>query len=248
METDLCKVTRWGKVPAWWMMHEDMDADRFCIMSALATYSDEEGYCEPSQATLARRLKRSRPWVNRVIADLAEIGLLEKTARHRQNGGTTSCRYRLALLPPTGDVEVSPPVRREDSPRHGDDTNHGKSKQIQISRPERATDERTEASEIDPAWQPSDEIRAQASALYPTADLEEHTALFVSKSVAKGYRYRPGMEGRVWLSWLIEHRRERDDGNGRPGASRPLRAGRAPDRTDRLAAWAAAAGAGDAWA
>jgi hypothetical protein len=229
------------------MMRDDVDADRFCILAALATYADEDGYCEPSQATLARRLKRSRPWVNRIIAELAEAGLLEKTARHRQNGGTTSCRYRLALVAPTGDTGVTLPVPEEDSPCHGGDTNHRKTKQIQNPRPERASEGAEIATELDPDWQPSDEARSQALRLYPTADLDEHTALFVSRSVAKGYRYRPGTEGRVWLSWLIEHRRERGSGHAMPSVARGQRPGRAPDRTDRLAAWATAAGAPGAW-
>jgi hypothetical protein len=251
MEHDLEKVTRWGKVPAWWLLHDEMDADRFCVMAALATYADEDGMCEPSQATLARRLKRSRPWVNKVVAELANAGLLEKTARHRQNGGTTSCRYRLAMVPPSGDTEMTGPVSREDSPRHGGDTNHRQSKQIQDSRPMRATAVSPEPpefqAELHPEWQPSPEVQAQALQLYPDANLEEHTALFVSRSVAKGYRYRPGNEGRVWLSWLIEHRRDRKPGETRTGAVRPPRPGRAPDRVDRLAAWATAAGAQAPW-
>ena len=39
-----------------------VDADRLAVMAALCTYADEAGFCEPSQATLARRLSRSRPW------------------------------------------------------------------------------------------------------------------------------------------------------------------------------------------
>ena len=74
-----------GKVPAWWLMHPEIDADRFCVMASLATYACRDGVCDPSQATLARRLKRSRPWVNRVIAELSAAHLLRKVARFRAN-------------------------------------------------------------------------------------------------------------------------------------------------------------------
>ncbi len=100
--TEQRSTTRWGRVPAWWLLHPDVDADRFCVLAALATYADEHGVCVPSQATLAQRLHRSRPWVNRVVAQLAAEGFLKKVQRSRGNGGTTSCLYRLCLTPLDG--------------------------------------------------------------------------------------------------------------------------------------------------
>lgn len=96
---DLSTVTRWGKLPAWWLLHPEVDADRLAVLAALCTYADENGLCEPSQATLARRLSRSRPWVNRVVSELAAACLLRKQGRSRSNGGTTSCLYQLARTP-----------------------------------------------------------------------------------------------------------------------------------------------------
>ena len=137
----LDQVTRWGKIPAWWLLHPAVDADRLAVMAALCTYADEAGFCEPSQATLARRLSRSRPWVNRVIADLATAGLIRKQARSRQNGGTTSCRYQLAQTPEQARSFVQdgpPPVMGEtglcpnrDRPCHPADTSHAIPEQIQ---------------------------------------------------------------------------------------------------------------------
>ncbi len=94
--TKLRTTTRWGRVPAWWLLHPDVDADRFCV---LATYADEHGVCVPSQVTLAQRLQRSRPWVNRVVAQLAAAGLLEKVQRSRGNGGTTSHLLPVSAAP-----------------------------------------------------------------------------------------------------------------------------------------------------
>ena len=134
-------TTRWGRVPAWWLLHPSVDADRFCVLAALATYADEHGVCVPSQATLAQHLRRSRPWVNRVVAQLAAAGFLEKTARSRGNGGTTSCLYRLRITPPDGtaldadapflpeavqaasDADVTGPMPHTDTPCQAGDTN-----------------------------------------------------------------------------------------------------------------------------
>ncbi len=108
--TEQRSTTRWGRVPAWWLLHPDVDADRFCVLAALATYADEHGVCVPSQATLAQRLHRSRPWVNRVVAQLAAEGFMKKVQRSRGNGGTTSCLYRLCLTPPDGPApDTTPP-------------------------------------------------------------------------------------------------------------------------------------------
>ncbi len=146
---DLSAVTRWGKLPAWWLLHPDVDADRLAVMAALATYADDEGFCEPSQATLAKRLRRSRPWANRVVADLARHGLLRKEGRARANGGTTSCRYQLAQTPEQATAFAAAasaavgavlgatwPRPSPDTPRHRHDTSHADLEQTQNPRPD----------------------------------------------------------------------------------------------------------------
>jgi hypothetical protein len=45
---ELENVTRWGRVFAWWLLHPEVDADRFCVMAAMATYADRDGVCDPS--------------------------------------------------------------------------------------------------------------------------------------------------------------------------------------------------------
>jgi DNA-binding Lrp family transcriptional regulator len=261
-ETTLETVTRWGKVPAWWLLHEGIDADRFCLLAAMATYADDEGLCDPSQATLARRLKRSRPWVNRVVARLADEGFLEKTVRARRNGGTTSCLYRLRLAPPSSGVApVTERVAESDSPSHRRDTSQPEAKQIQDSRPaarragraheggEAGAPPGTKAElearrEPDRDWLPCEEAVAEALRLCPDADLDEHTARFVSRCRAKGYRYARLDD--AWLDWLLADRRDERRtaqasavlGNG---ARPPRRARPGEHRLDRFDAWAAAA-------
>ena len=270
METaDLAKVTRWGRTQAWWLMHPAIEADHFCLLAALSTYADEQGYCEPSQATLARWLKRSRPWVNRVIAELVDKELLEKVGRRRDNGGTTSCRYRLLDTPPASNGAGTPPVDNttppcpsgdascpsDDAPCQSADTNQPVFKQNQHARrgraceePTRATTEEARDELIDHDWQPSPVAVERASRLCPGEDLEGHTALFVSRCRGKGYRMRPGGEDDLWLAWLIEDRRKAQARPARPalpahGGTPSTRKGHAAatGRADRFAAWGLAA-------
>ncbi len=140
----------WGKVYAWWRDHPAINADRFCVLATLATYADRDGYCDPSQATIAKKMQRSRPWVNGVVASLAQAGFIEKTARRRRhNNGETSCLYRIlsfdehmALAGRTAGEMVDDVVTTttgsdflDDSPRRPDDRNQTNQKQIQPAPP-----------------------------------------------------------------------------------------------------------------
>lgn len=245
----LGSVARWGRVPAWWLLHDAIDADRFCVLAALATYADEQGLCEPSQATLARRLKRSRPWVNRVVAQLAAEGFLEKTVRSRRNGGTTSCLYRLRLTPPDAAVTpVTSGVHHNDSPRHAADRSQPQAEQShQHAQPARAATAedgagREAPAEVPTTWEPDEREVSEALRLCPGADLEAHTARFRARCRAKGYRYRPSAVGDAWLSWLIEDH-PRAAARAAAARSMPVRGAWSPvtRSDDRLAAWAAAA-------
>ena len=264
--TELRSTARWGRVPAWWLLHPDVDADGFCVLAALATYADEHGVCVPSQATLAIRLQRSRPWVNKVVGQLAAAGLLEKTGRSRGNGGTTSCLYRLRLVQPEGvtqenatpplpeldltapDAGTTEPVRRADSPCQPCDTSqhypeHSKSPAQQAAAPR--GDNHTE---IPANWEPSAADTAEALRLCPGADLHAHTARFRARCLARGYRYRAGHLGDAWLAWLLEdHGAPGHRGGGRtpssPRSATEVHGRRPPSPTQRFAAWAAAASA-----
>ena len=123
-ESPMKGAGRWGWIPAWWLHHPDMTPERLGLLAALTTYADDQGWCDPSQAKLARWLNRSRRWVNGAIADLAELKpqLVEKTTRTRPNGGMTSCLYRLhRTLPQGGTVFAAGPVKRHDGTDAGPD-------------------------------------------------------------------------------------------------------------------------------
>ena len=259
-------VTRWGKFPAWWLLHPDIDADQVAVLAALATYADETGFCEPSQATLARRLKRSRPWANRVVADLAASGLLRKEARSRSNGGMTSCRYQLALTPDqaklfllqvAGDPAplVTSACQVADAPRHHGDTSQVVIEQSQSPRPDTRTPANADRGEGDVGdsrippeqnWLPPEEMIERAVQLCPNANLAAHTAHFVARCRAKGYRYFPNAMADAWLSWLLEdRRRDARQADQTPRVQPRSYHPRSPTERseERLSAWAAAAAA-----
>lgn len=264
MAETLRTTTRWARVPAWWLLHPGVDADRFCVLAALATYADEHGMCVPSQATLAQHLRRSRPWVNRVVAQLAATGFLEKTARSRGNGGTTSCLYRLRLTPPDGTAldadapllpestqaapgaDVTGPMPHTDTPCQAGDTNQLYPEQDNMPAPRAAMPIHGIATEVPSDWEPSVADAAEALRLCPGADLPAHTAHFRARCRARGYCYRAGRLGDAWLAWLLEDhgapsRRttNRTPPGPLPAANGPVRL--PPSPALRFAAWAAAA-------
>jgi DNA-binding MarR family transcriptional regulator len=57
--------------------------------------ADRDGKCYPAIGTIARELKLSRSTVKRAVADLEKAGYLVKEQRWRENGGKSSCLYRL---------------------------------------------------------------------------------------------------------------------------------------------------------
>lgn len=270
-QQDLSAVTRHGIVRTWWYLHPAVTGEMWAVLCALATYADAAGYCVPSQATLARHLKMSRPRVNRIIADLCAIELddgrplLEKVARRRPNGGTTSCEYRLRLDPP-GVVSETGPVPPPDTPCHGWDRNQTRSEQIQDSHCGARARVRSHASIGEASgclagagggnagaadmlprdWRPSPEVQIEARRLYPDVDLEEHAALFVARCRSRGYPVSLATADDMWLSWLIadERRVRQEAAAAAPRQTRSSAPPKGAAHLDRFAAWAAAAHGG----
>ncbi|WP_207540748.1 helix-turn-helix domain-containing protein [Sabulicella rubraurantiaca] len=231
-----------------------MNADRYAVLAALSTYADDQGWCFPSQGTLARWLKRSRPWVNQIIADLARLGFVEKTQWRRNDGGMSSCRYRIVeYLPVTakGSVEAATGAGRQpDRGCHPGDRNQPKAEQNQnppaaprATELSRSTDERAdprgELVSVPKDWAPSADELGEAARLAPRMDLSRHTAKFVHRCQAKGYRYRADCIGAAWLSWLIEDL-AKEAPPAEPGRVRSG-GGKTDWAEERLGAWAAAA-------
>lgn len=204
---------RWGKVQAWWFQKAELDADHLVVLAALSIYADPQGFCDPSQSTLAAQVKRSRPWVNRVIGDLARLGLIEKaTRRRRHNNGMTSCQYRLAFAEDMSTrpvTNVTRPIVMEDTPCPQDDTIQ-KFKELNQCTPTRreppsdtvTTESACDTEAVPDGWVPSEEAITEARRLCSTIDLERHAEMFALKRRAKDYRYAKGRIEQAWLSWI----------------------------------------------
>lgn len=220
---------RWGRIPAWWLDHPELDADGLAVLAALSTYADEAGICWPSQATLAAKLKRSRPTVNRLLARLEAMGLVTIEHRNSASGGRLSCRYRLCLSP------IAAPDSRTDSPCSSASHEQPQPEQIPDTLSGRERPVATTMQDVPIDWVPSDEDRTWAAERFPEADLDRHAELFVRRCQAHGYRYRN--IGAAWRSWLLQDIPAGPEPRGRKSA--PV--ARIEDAERRVSAWASVA-------
>ncbi|MGF7211396.1 hypothetical protein GGE65_006013 [Skermanella aerolata] len=217
---------RWGVVRAEWLFNPDVGVDEFALLACLSTYQDKAGLCWPSQSTLAARLKRSRPWIIKVLNRLEQLGLIERTRRLRGDGGLRSCLYRIVPSEACaiGIAADAVPEHASSGPRHdrgchGDDMNQTHPIQERISLPREA--ERVSggvAKPVPDGWTPSAQDLAWAAKTHPGIDAEALTKAFVTGCRAKGYRYID--VGCAWRGWFANQerwRRERE-GNSHDGA------------------------------
>lgn len=247
---------RWGRIPAWWLDHPGLDADGFAVLAALATFADEDGLCWPSQSTLAAKLKRSRPTINRIIQGLSDIGLVGVEHRRGRDGARLSCLYRLRFTPlddaadvaeaPHRDSAAARPVQladRDDSDMHSPcppaSQEQVHSKQIPDSL---ASGGHGRAQTVPEDWMPTADDLAWANARHAEIDLGRHVEGFILRCRAHGYRYRDVSS--AWRAWLAQ---DAAAGKAPVVRNRPSAAVSAPTTRpsaaaeQRLGAWAAAA-------
>ncbi|PWC59563.1 hypothetical protein TSH7_19585 [Azospirillum sp. TSH7] len=249
---------RWGRIPAWWLDHPDLDADGLAVLAALSTYADEAGVCWPSQATLADKLKRSRPTVNRILGRLEALGLVGIEHRRSANGGRLSCRYRLALIAGNAPEEKaadgagvdSPADSAADSPCSAASHEQPEPEQIPDTLHRRADDGMASvAGAVPQDWTPPTADREWAASRFPDLDVDGHAERFVQQCRAHGYRYRD--PAAAWRSWLLQDAGRmapqpaatvRGSANrGARTASRTTPPTAAANAEQRLSAWASVA-------
>ena len=125
-------MARLAILPEAYLTHGEVGADEIAVLAALSLHANSKGTCFPSQGLLARLLNRSRPWVNKVISRLVELGLVNRTHQSRHDGGERACLYRLidlpldAKSPALSETSASPEPDRAsqqiDTACHGDDS------------------------------------------------------------------------------------------------------------------------------
>ncbi|AWJ87996.1 helix-turn-helix domain-containing protein (plasmid) [Azospirillum sp. TSH58] len=201
-------ASRWGKIPAWWLDHPDLDADGFAVLAALATFADENGVCWPSQSTLAAKLKRSRPTINRILQRLDDIGLVGIEHRRGRDGSRLSCLYRLRTTPNEAvaaqpDARGVPGADRDDSPVNAPcpapSQEQLHSEQIPDSH---ASGGRGPVRDVPADWMPTADDLAWARSRFGALDLDRHVEGFVLRCQAHGYRYRN--LSAAWRAWLSQ--------------------------------------------
>lgn len=84
------------------------------VLGLLGTYGDRDGWCWPSQTTLAKRLGVSRQSIQDRIDELVKLGYLLKRPRQRSNGSNTSCMYRILF---DQDLETPDDKLQEEKPK-----------------------------------------------------------------------------------------------------------------------------------
>lgn len=70
------------------------------VLLVLANYADADGWCFPGQERIAEESEQGLRTVQRQVALLVKLGLIETETRGRQGGGRTSNRYRLLMDEP----------------------------------------------------------------------------------------------------------------------------------------------------
>lgn len=252
---------RWGRIPAWWLDHPGLEADGFAVLAALATFADDSGLCWPSQSTLAAKLKRSRPTVNRIIQELSDLGLVGIEHRRGRDGARLSCLYRLRFTPLDGsgpDAEQRnaavadrpvPVADRDDSATHSP-CPPASQEQVQFKQipDSHASGEHTETQarpqEVPEGWMPTADDLAWAKARHAEIDLGRHVEGFILRCRAHGYRYRDVSS--AWRAWLSQDaavgKAPTLSSNG-PAFAAPARksAHKFVTTEQRLGAWSAAA-------
>lgn len=102
------------------------------VLAALGTFTDRQGWCHPSQTTIAKRLGTSRTRVNGSIKSLVEAGYVQSVKQARDSGAQTVSLYRVLMdlsapeaaadAVTTGEIIALWPVSNTDTPMSAGET------------------------------------------------------------------------------------------------------------------------------
>lgn len=86
---------RFSVIPARAVDDKKLGKAALLVLVALGTYSDRDGWCWPSQTTIANRLGVSRPAVANQIKKLKQLGYIQIEPRFDSDGRQVSSKYRV---------------------------------------------------------------------------------------------------------------------------------------------------------
>lgn len=84
-----------------WVLDADISPQAVRLYCVLARYAGRDGTCYPRRRTIAERLRVSVSTVDRVLAELVNLGAVEVRHRLDDNGEHTSNLYTIKTTPPT---------------------------------------------------------------------------------------------------------------------------------------------------
>lgn len=84
--------------------HDEMTSTHKLVLITLANYSNARNETYPRQATIAAKVKLSRPTVNKALGELAKFGLIQKTSRTHVTGAFRSSIYKLLIPGPADEI------------------------------------------------------------------------------------------------------------------------------------------------
>lgn len=156
----------------------------FRVLAALGTYSDEHGWCFPTQNTLATRLRITRQAVSKSLHQLEELGYITIHYQYGEDKAQRGSKYRLCLdylpeIPPQPEVapqqrDIAPPATSEVAPPATSEVAHN----VPRERPKRTrgmTADEFHPTVGDLAW---------AAKQYPEVDIGLQTEMFLDHARA----------------------------------------------------------------
>lgn len=99
-------MSRFAIVPTAWLRDPSLSSHDKLVLTILASYADQQGYCWPSVATLAADASVSERQVQYCLKALRDVGALEVIPRTKPDGSDASNGYWLLGYDKQGGVQV----------------------------------------------------------------------------------------------------------------------------------------------
>lgn len=167
-----------------WVINLDISDRAFKLYAVLARYADNNTHkAFPSRETLAKRLRCSKASVDRAVMELVDARAIEK--KHR---AYNSVLYTVLVDGPEGVITHEDKVL---SPVSTDVITGDEVTRTTQLEPDNYIDTNTKRRQGVPEdWQPSDKVRADLEAKYPTLVIADEVEGFIDFHIAKGSAFK----------------------------------------------------------